>query len=71
MRIFYAVTTQPRSRNERPIHLKMRSGERDHAGRDYLFDSALPTLFSHCTATCAIMRVAGVQIGKRDFLGGH
>ncbi|HEX7340932.1 MAG TPA: DUF1993 domain-containing protein [Rhodanobacteraceae bacterium] len=56
---------------ERTIELHMRSGDLTFNGRDYLFDFALPTLFFHCTTAYDILRVAGVQIGKKDFLGGH
>ena len=30
---------------------------------------ALPNFYFHCTTTYAILRQAGVEIGKRDFLG--
>lgn len=53
----------------RAIHVRMRSGDVDFTGRDYLFNHVLPTLFFHCTTAYAILRVAGVQIGKRDYLG--
>lgn len=53
----------------RQISLKMGGEERHFSGRDYLFDFTLPTMFFHCTTAYAILRVAGVQIGKRDYLG--
>jgi hypothetical protein len=53
----------------RAIHLKMRSGDLDFTGQDYLLGFTIPTLFFHCTTAYDILRVAGVQIGKRDFLG--
>lgn len=55
---------------DRAIHLTMRSGEFDFDGRSYLFGFALPTLYFHCTTAYNILRVAGAQIGKKDFLGG-
>lgn len=56
---------------EREIHLKTRRGELDFSGRDYLLGFTIPTLFFHCTTAYDILRVAGVQIGKQDFLGGR
>jgi hypothetical protein len=53
----------------RAIHLKMRGGELDFEGQSYLLDFVLPNLFFHCTTTYAILREAGVPIGKTDFIG--
>jgi hypothetical protein len=38
-------------------------------GAQYLTGMALPNFYFHCTTTYAILRQAGVDIGKRDFLG--
>ena len=38
-------------------------------GDDYLTHFVLPNFYFHCTATYAILRHAGVEVGKRDFLG--
>jgi len=38
-------------------------------GEQYLTFMALPNFYFHCTTTYAILRQAGVEIGKRDFLG--
>ncbi len=38
-------------------------------GEQYLLNFALPNFYFHCTTTYAILRQAGVEIGKRDFLG--
>jgi hypothetical protein len=38
-------------------------------GEQYLTGMALPNFYFHCTTTYAILRQAGVDIGKRDFLG--
>jgi hypothetical protein len=38
-------------------------------GEQYLQAIALPNFYFHCTTTYAILRQAGVEIGKRDFLG--
>ena len=39
-------------------------------GEQYLTCMALPNFYFHCTTTYAILRQSGVEIGKRDFLGG-
>ena len=38
-------------------------------GADYLLHFALPNFYFHLTTAYDILRSAGVQIGKRDFLG--
>jgi hypothetical protein len=38
-------------------------------GRDYLVQQAMPNFFFHVTTAYAIMRTAGVDVGKVDFLG--
>jgi hypothetical protein len=38
-------------------------------GQSYLLHYLLPNLFFHCTTTYAILREAGVALGKDDFLG--
>jgi uncharacterized protein len=38
-------------------------------GDDYLNHFVLTNFYFHCTAAYAILRHAGVEIGKRDFLG--
>ena len=38
-------------------------------GGDYLTHFLLPNLYFHATATYAILRHLGVDVGKRDFLG--
>ncbi|WP_166213169.1 DUF1993 domain-containing protein [Cognatiluteimonas telluris] len=53
----------------RPIVLQMRSGEMKFEGQAYLLDFVLPNLFFHCTTSYVILREAGVQIGKMDFIG--
>jgi hypothetical protein len=37
-------------------------------GRDYLTGFALPNFYFHATAAYALLRAAGVQIGKPDYL---
>lgn len=38
-------------------------------GQPYLFHFALPNFYFHATATYAILRNNGVEIGKRDYMG--
>lgn len=55
---------------ERPITLKLRSGEVHFTGYTFLTGFVLPNLMFHCTAAYLILRHNGVELGKRDFLGG-
>jgi hypothetical protein len=38
-------------------------------GADYLSEMALPNFYFHVTTAYALLRKAGVEIGKRDFIG--
>ena len=40
-------------------------------GEGYLKHFALPNFFFHLTTTYALLRHAGVELGKADFLGGR
>jgi len=53
----------------RAITLQMRTGEMHFEGQAYLLDFVIPNLFFHCTTTYALLREAGVPIGKMDFMG--
>ncbi|KZC38574.1 MULTISPECIES: DUF1993 domain-containing protein [Rhodanobacter] len=53
----------------RTIHLKMRDGEMNFEGQAYLLHFAIPNLFFHCTTAYDILRQAGTDIGKTDFIG--
>lgn len=54
---------------ERPVVIKMRTGELNFRGQDYLLSFVLPNLYFHITTAYAIVRHNGVEIGKKDFLG--
>lgn len=54
---------------DRKVVMKTRSGEVEYVGLAYLTEYALPNLFFHCTTAYDILRVAGTQIGKKDYLG--
>ena len=55
--------------DSREIVLQMRAGEVRMTGEEYLKHVVLPNLYFHLTTTYALLRKAGVEIGKRDFLG--
>ena len=55
---------------EKPITLKLRGGEVNFVGQQYLLGFALPNFYFHATTAYAILRHNGVELGKRDFLGG-
>jgi len=46
----------------------MRTSEMHFDGLSYLLHFVIPNLFFHATATYAILREAGVPIGKLDFM---
>jgi uncharacterized protein len=54
---------------ERPIVIKMRSGELNFNGQNYLLGFVLPNLYFHITTAYAIARSNGVDLGKKDYLG--
>ena len=39
------------------------------SGKDYVLKFLLPNLYFHLTTTYALLRMNGVQLGKRDFMG--
>ena len=53
----------------REIVLPMRTGERRMSGEDYLKSFVLPNVYFHATTAYALLRHAGVELGKKDFLG--
>lgn len=55
--------------DEREIVLPMRSGDPlRYAGEFYLKHYVMPNFFFHATTAYALLRHAGVELGKRDFL---
>ncbi|MEP6938312.1 MAG: DUF1993 family protein [Rudaea sp.] len=54
---------------DREIVIAMRSGELRFKGLNYLREFVLPNFYFHATATYAILRHNGVEIGKNDFIG--
>ena len=54
---------------DKPVTLKMRTGEMTFQGLPYLLEFVLPNVYFHSTAAYAILRHCGVELGKKDFLG--
>lgn len=54
----------------RDIHIKFSSHEVNMKGLPYLLHYATPNVYFHVTTAYAILRHHGVEIGKKDFLGG-
>jgi hypothetical protein len=54
---------------DREIVLPMRQGEVRFSGENYLKHYVLPNLYFHLTTAYALLRHAGVELGKRDYLG--
>jgi uncharacterized protein len=53
----------------REITIPVGGQPRIFTGQSYLVDFALPNFYFHVTTAYAILRHAGVELGKRDFLG--
>ena len=53
----------------REVVLKFPGGQFDFNGASYLTGFALPNFYFHVTTAYALLRAAGVEIGKRDYMG--
>lgn len=53
---------------QKDIVIKMRAGEIMMKGEDYLRHYAMANFFFHATTAYNLLRQAGVDIGKKDFL---
>jgi hypothetical protein len=53
----------------RTISMMMRGENRSFEALPYLLQMALPNFWFHVTTAYAILRHAGVELGKRDFIG--
>ena len=60
---------QLRDADSRSIELKFPNGSMKFTGVSYLTDFVLPNFYFHATVVYALLRKAGVAIGKEDFLG--
>ena len=54
----------------RDITLTIGGQELHFKGEPYLVHFALPNFYFHATTAYAILRRCGIEIGKRDFIGG-
>jgi uncharacterized protein len=54
---------------DRTITWQTRTSTRNMQGTPYLFHHVLPNVFFHVTTAYDILRQAGVELGKLDFLG--
>jgi hypothetical protein len=66
-----ATLDELRARIRRTIDFVVpaRVGERHFTGASYLTDFVLPNFYFHLSMTYALLRKAGVELGKMDFLG--
>ena len=55
---------------ERAITLKIADREMTFPGQTFLLGFVLPNFFFHVSIAYALLRSRGVDIGKRDYLGG-
>jgi hypothetical protein len=54
---------------EREITIPLGTNKIKMQGGDYLLHFAMPNFYFHLTTAYDILRAAGVEIGKRDFMG--
>lgn len=55
---------------ERDIVLQLHETKLEFKGQEYLLNWVLPNFYFHVTTAYNILRHNGVDIGKKDFLGG-
>lgn len=55
---------------DRDISLQVRDKTFEFKGKGYVLDWVLPNFYFHITTAYNILRHNGVEIGKKDFLGG-
>ncbi len=53
----------------RNVELKFPSGSMKFTGINYVTGFVLPNFYFHSTVVYALLRKAGVEVGKGDFLG--
>jgi hypothetical protein len=57
-------------REDATVVLKLPNGEIPFTGRSHVLTFSLPNFYFHLTTAYALLRQAGVPVGKIDFLGG-
>ena len=55
---------------QRLIDIKVGGQPRSFRGQQYLLHYALPNFYFHASTAYAILRHNGIDLGKKDFLGG-
>ena len=55
---------------EKPITIQSPFGDLHFQGQNYLFGFMIANVHFHSSMTYALLRNAGVEVGKRDYLGG-
>lgn len=56
---------------DREVTMKLRIAEHTFNGRDYAFGFVLPNFYFHAATAYDILRHAGVELGKLDFMGAR
>ena len=54
---------------DKEIVVKGSSGERRYTGQTLLLNHSLPNFYFHCTTAYDLLRHAGLDLVKRDFMG--
>lgn len=55
---------------EKPVTLKIGGQDMTFPGQQYLLAFAYPNFYFHITTTYNMLRHNGVEVGKKDYLGG-
>ena len=63
------TAAQLKDADSRSIEIKFPNGSWKFTGLAYLNDFVLPNFYFHATVVYALLRKAGVEVGKADFLG--
>jgi hypothetical protein len=68
---FLKTVTAPQLKDaeSRNIEIKFPNGSWKFTGIGYLNDFVLPNFYFHCSIAYALLRKAGVEVGKMDYLG--
>jgi uncharacterized protein len=63
------TAAQLKDAENRSIEIKFPSSSWKFTGKSYLTDFVLPNFYFHASIVYALLRKAGVEVGKSDFLG--
>jgi uncharacterized protein len=63
------TAAQLKDAENRSIEIKFPSSSWKFTGKSYLTDFVLPNFYFHTSIAYALLRKAGVEVGKSDFLG--